>query len=255
MSKLLIYSLVVVSFLIACNKPRKRNEQASEDSLAVNRAPVAYQAKLTDQQKADGWKLLFDGKSLDGWRFYRNKVNDSWEIVDGILHLKPFNEHTENKRSDLITKDEFGRYEFALEWKVYSQSNTGIIYKTTEEFDEPYLSGPEYQILDDVGSPGKIQDWQKSGAVFGLYAPFGTNPKPVGDWNYSKLVVNGNHIEHWLNGVKVLAYELDSPEWRKLKAASKWNEAKGYGAAKKGHIDLQDHGSEAWFRNIMVRPL
>jgi len=227
-------------FITSCRTPKK------QDSLP---------AQLTEQQKAAGCKLLFDGQTLNGWRIYKNKKNDSWEVKDGTLHCKSFEDRTEKNRCDLLTNDQYGNFELTLEWKISPQGNSGIIYRATEEFEQPYWSGPEYQILDDVGYPGKIEDWQKTAANYAMNVAIGGTLRPVGEWNSAKIVANGNHVEHWLNGVKVVEYELGSDDWKKRKAAGKWKDAKGYGIAPKGYIDLQDHGNEAWFRNIVIREL
>src|SRR5262249_3895393 len=120
---------------------------------------------------------------------------------------------------------------------------------------QPYFSGPEYQAMDDAGYPGKPTDKQLTGANYDMHAAPAAKPNAVGQWNQSKLVVNGNHVEHWLNGTKVLEYELQSDDWNKRKAGSKWKDEKGYGMAKKGHIDFQDHDHEVWFRNIKIKVL
>jgi hypothetical protein len=195
--------------------------------------------------------LLFDGKTLAGWRFFKDKENNSWEVMDGTLHCKPFDGN--EKRADLITTEQYEDYELTWEWKISSQGNSGVMYKVTEEFDQPYLSGPEYQLLDDMGYPGKVEEWQKTSSNYGMHIATNAAPKPIGEWNISKIVVSGDHIEHWLNGKKVVDYELGSDDWQVRKAGSKWKEATGYGAAKKGHIALQDHGGEVWFRNIAIK--
>jgi hypothetical protein len=198
--------------------------------------------------------LLFNGKNLDGWRFFKNKENNSWEVAaDGTLHCKPFDGN--EKRANLITVDQYENFELNWEWKISAQGNSGVMFRVTEEFDEPYLSGPEYQLLDDVGYPGKIEDWQKTAADYGMHTAPDAKPKPVGEWNSSKIIVTGTHVEYWLNNIKVVEHELGSEDWKKRKASSKWNEATGYGASKKGHICLQDHGGEVWFRNIVIKPL
>lgn len=193
---------------------------------------------------------LFNGKDFSGWRFYKGRENNSWEVVDGVLHCKPFDGN--EKRADLITDKQYENFELSWEWKLPAQGNSGMMFRVTEEFDEPYLSGPEYQMLDDIGYPGKIEEWQKTGANFGMHVAEGAQPKAIGEWNESKLIVNGNHVEHWLNGKKVVTYQLSSEEWKERKAKSKWNEAAGYGAAPKGHIAIQDHGSEVWVRNVSI---
>lgn len=193
---------------------------------------------------------LFNGKDFSGWRFYKGRENNSWEVVDGVLHCKPFDGN--DKRADLITDKQYENFELSWEWKLPAQGNSGMMFHVTEEFDEPYLSGPEYQMLDDIGYPGKIEEWQKTGANYGMHVAESAEPKPIGEWNESKIIVNGNHVEHWLNGKKIVAYELGSADWKERKAKSKWNEAVGYGAATKGHIAIQDHGSEVWVRNVNV---
>ena len=198
--------------------------------------------------------LLFNSKNLDGWRFFKNKENNSWEVAaDGTLHCKPFDGN--EKRANLITIDQFENFELNWEWKISVQGNSGVMFRVTEEFDEPYLSGPEYQLLDDIGYFGKIEDWQKTAADYGMYTAPNAKPKSVGEWNTSKIVVNGNHVEYWLNNTRTVEYELGSADWKKRKAGSKWNDAVGYGVAKKGHICLQDHGGEVWFRNIVIKSL
>jgi hypothetical protein len=198
--------------------------------------------------------LLFNSKNLDGWRFFKDKENNSWEVAaDGTLHCKPFDGN--EKRANLISVDQYENFELNWEWKISPQGNSGVMFRVTEEFDEPYLSGPEYQLLDDVGYPGKTEDWQKTAADYGMHTAPDAKPKPVGEWNSSKIIANGNHVEYWLNATKVVEYEIGSEDWKKRKTTSKWNEAIGYGAAKKGHICLQDHGGEVWFKNIYIAKL
>ena len=248
-------TLTLLSFallLFACGSKRTETDSSDATAMAGESAPSN---QLTEQQKADGWKLLFDGQTMTGWRNYKNKENDSWEVVDGMLHCKKVNDSTENKRADLMTTDQYENYEFAFDWKIAPQGNSGVIYRVTEEFDVPYASGPEYQLIDDVGYPGELKAPNKTGSNYDVHEAKNKNLNPPGEWNSSKIVVNANHVEHWLNGVKVLEYELGSPDWKKRVAGSKWKDFPGYGLAKTGYIDLQDHGSEAWFRNIFIKVL
>ena len=202
----------------------------------------------------EGPKPLFDGKTLTGWRTYQNKVANSWQVKDGILSNKG-NKDTSTKHADLITEKEFENFELVLDWKIAPQANSGILYMVTEEFGSSYLSGPEYQLLDDQGYPEKIEDWQKTGANYAMDPPLMDATKPAGEWNHTKIIVNRGHVEHWLNGKKVVEYELWTDTWKQHKANGKWKDAKGYGLAKKGHIALQDHGGEAGFKNIMIKEL
>lgn len=237
----------LVMLAIACSPPAK--EVATEEVASPN--------TLTDQQKAEGWQLLFDGQTTNGWRIFKGYPNDSWEVADGALHCKPprEGEGAANQRSDIMTENQYANFELMLEWKISKSGNSGIMYRVTEEFEQPYYSGPEYQVLDNEGYPGPLQPAQFAGASYDMYVAEPSSTKPVGEWNQVKIVVNGNHVEHWLNGTRVVEYELGSEDWLTRKNASKWKDAPGYGMAAKGHIDLQDHGNEVWYRNIMIKPL
>lgn len=251
--------LIFIAAIAAACGGKEHKEKASESTAP---APTAVETpalpQLTDQQKAEGWKLLFDGKSTDGWQIFKARKNNTWEVKDGTLHAIALNESVKgvgDERSDIMTTGEYSDFELAFDWKIAAEGNSGVIYRATEEFDQPYYSGPEYQVIDDKGYPGKLKDSQLSGADYDMYATTNAEPKAVGEWNSAKIVAKGNHIEHWLNGKKVVEYEIGSADWTKRKKESKWNNAKGYGVAKKGHLDFQDHGSEVWYRNIMIHEI
>ncbi len=197
---------------------------------------------------------LFDGSTLTGWRTYQNKPADSWSAKEGILSNKG-NKDPNTKHADLITEKQFENFELSLEWKIAPQANSGILYMVTEEFPSSYHSGPEYQLLDDKGYPTKIEAWQKTGANYAMDPPLVDATKPAGEWNHTVIIVNRGHVEHWLNGKKVVEYELGSESWKAHKATGKWKEYKGYGLSRKGHIAIQDHGGEAWFRNMTIKEL
>jgi hypothetical protein len=245
--------LILMISIIAC-KPKQTDSLDASDSIAVESSVVTAINQLTEEEKTAGWKLLFDGQSLNGWKFYKNKPNDSWEVIDGTLHCKPFADEKENNRADIMTIDQYENFELAFDWKIGEQGNSGVMFRVIEEYDQPYLSGPEYQVMD-MNAPGDVKDVHKTGANYDMHAAVAAVPNPTGEWNESRLLVNGNHVEHWLNGVKVSEYELNSDDWKKRKEASKWKDAAGYGASKKGHIDFQDHNQEAWFRNIKIKTL
>jgi len=245
------YSFILLCLLLAtaCNKNKNQHETiAGIDTLKRTN-------DLTETQAKEGWINLFNGTSLDGWKFFKDKENNSWEVVDGTLHCKPFGEGAENKRSDLMTIDQYENFEITFDWKISAQGNSGIMFHVTEEFNEPYESGPEYQILDDTGYPGEVKDVHLTGANYDMQATTNTSVNPVEEWNTGKIIVNNKVVEHWLNGEKILTYELGSAEWQKRKLESKWKDFPGYGMAGKGHIDLQDHGNEVWFRNLFIKPL
>ncbi len=210
---------------------------------------------LTKTEKKEGWKLLFDGKTMNGWRVYQNKTATSWEVANGELHARGSVTDKTDKRSDIITTDQYDNFELSIDWKISKQGNSGIMYHVTEEFDAAYKSGPEYQIIDDIGFPEHLEEWQKTGADYAMHLTTSRPTKPVGEYNHTVIKVNGTHVEHWLNGVKIVEFEAWTPEWNALKAKGKWKDAPGYGLAKKGYIALQDHGSEVWFKNIKLRKL
>ena len=205
--------------------------------------------QLTPAELQAGWELLFDGHSADQWRGYRQKsVPPGWQVVDGTLtRLAP--------AGDIITKKEYRNFELALEWKIAPGGNSGIMYRVTEAADQTYETGPEMQVLDDARHPDGKSRLTSAGACYGLYPSPAGVVKPAGEWNAVRIVVNGNHVEHWLNGVKVVEYELGSPDWVARVAGSKFHQWPGFGKAARGHIALQDHESVVAYRNIRIREL
>ena len=210
---------------------------------------------LSAAEKKEGWQLLFDGKTLNGWRMYQNKPADCWGVKNGEIYCKGSETDKSDLRGDLVTSDQFENYELSIDWKIAPGGNSGIMYHVKEDAPAAYLTGPEYQLIDDEGYPDKLEDWQKTGADYAMYTPTVKATRPPGQYNTTRIVVKGAHREHWLNGVKVLEFEAWTPEWNKRKAEGKWKDTPGYGIAKKGHICLQDHGSGVWFKNIKLKPL
>jgi hypothetical protein len=211
--------------------------------------------QLTADEKKAGWKLLFDGKSLNGWRMYQSKPADCWGVKDGELYCKGSATDKSDLRADIITKNKYKNFELSVEWKIAPEGNSGIMYHVTENEHAAYESGPEYQLIDDEGFPQKLEDWQKTASDYAMYTAVSRPTKPVGEYNVTKIVVNGTHREHWLNGVKVVEFEAWSDDWNERKAKGKWKDTPAYGMAKEGYICLQDHGSGVWFKNIKIREL
>jgi hypothetical protein len=214
-------------------------------------------------QEGDGWRPLFDGKTTAGWRGYRqDRLPDGWKVVDGTLTLVgrqslPRRSAPESQRApiDIITVGQFDDFELTLQWKIAPGGNSGIFYRVTEDDEVMWHTAPEMQVIDDVGYKGPLKPEQKSGANYDLHPPVRDATRPAGSWNDTRLLVKGNHVEHWLNGVKVVEYELGSADWERRVKASKFNEYPRYGRARRGHIGLQDHGDEVAYRNIRVRKL
>lgn len=204
---------------------------------------------LTPAEQAAGWRLLFDGRTAHDWRGFKQAgMPDGWKTVDGALTRVAAG-------GDIITRDQFANFELALEWRVASGGNSGVMYRVTEQADASYETGPEMQFLDDARHPDGKSRLTSAGAVYGLYPSPEGAVKPAGQWNAARIVVQGSHVEHWLNGVKTADYELLSPDWEARVAASKFNQWPGYGRAARGHIALQDHGDLVSFRNIKIRNL
>ena len=243
--KNLILTLMCAGLVFACAP--KQETATTEETTA---GPVNV---LTEEEKAGGWVLLFDGQTMNGWRSFKNADIDCWDIQDNALHCKGAMDA--DKRGDILTTEQYENFELVFDWKISPGGNSGVMYRAIEEFDAPYYSGPEYQVIDDAGYKGELTELQKAGANYDMHVAENKTTAPIGEWNTSKIVVNGNHCEHWLNGTKVLEYEFGSEDWNTRKQASKWKDAAGYGMTPKGHIDLQDHGHEVWYRNIKIKTL
>jgi len=222
--------------------------------MAANSAVPAVEPSspntLTSAQRADGWRLLFDGRTTDGWRGYKEaNVPSGWHVEDGTL-----TKSTETE--DIISKDQFGDFELAFEWKIGPGGNSGVFYRGTEEYDHIYWSAPEYQLLDDSLAPDGTSRLTAAGSDYGLYPSPAGVVKHANEWNSSLIVVQGARVQHWMNGRKLLEYELWSPEWEAKVKASKFKEWPNYGRAKKGYLAIQgDHPGPLALRNIRIRVL
>jgi len=204
---------------------------------------------LTDAERAAGWRLLFEGQSLDGWRRYDGEpMTGGWVVEDGTLA------HVGGGR-DIITADDFGDFELRLEWMVEPGGNSGVFYRAALGEERIYHSAPEMQILDDERHQDGRDPLTSAGANYGLHAAPRGVVKPAEQWNTARVIVHDDQVEHWLNGTKVVEYELGSAEWKRLVAGSKFAEWPAYGQADRGHIGLQDHGDRVWYRNIKIREI
>lgn len=216
-----------------------------------------YLVKVSPPVKKGGWIVLFDGKSLNGWHLF-NKTGkiENWTVEDGALVCHGFK--GPSGAGDLVSDRQFENFELSWEWKVDKGSNSGVFYHIVEgaKFKRASETAPEYQIIDDVGFPAKLEEWQKTGADYAMYTPGNKKKlKPVGEWNISKIIFNKGHVEHWLNGKKILEFEAWSTGWNKLKTEGKWKDYPEYGSAKTGAIGFQDHGNKAYFKNIKIREI
>ena len=220
------------------------NTSGSSGSSASGATP------LTAEQRAAGWRSLFDGTSTAAWRGFRQQAMPAgWQIVDGVLTKT-------GVVGDIITRDQFGDFELALDWKLSPGGNAGLFYRGTEDYDHIYWSAPEYQLLDDAGHPDGQSRLTSAGADYALYPSPAGVVKPADQWNSTLIVVKGNTVQHWMNGQKLLEYELGSPDWLAKVKASKFAEYPKYGTAARGYIGIQgDHDGTLSLRNIRIREL
>ncbi len=202
---------------------------------------------LTAQEAKEGWKLLFDGKTLDGWRVYKRQDTRGWTVKDGTIYLeKPGS-------GDLMTREKYGNFELLVDWKIETGNNSGIIYRVCEEGGQTYESGPEMQVMKQKA--GDKLGKNSGGSLYDVYAPSANPFRPGDQWNTFKIVANGKHLEQWVNGVKVVECDIGSDDWKERVAKSKWKNVKLYASQPAGHIALQDHGSKIAFRNLKIRVL
>ena len=208
---------------------------------------------LSRAEDSSGWKLLFDGRTTNGWRGYkRQDVPDNWSVADGVLQVAA------GKSGDIITRDQYHNFDLMLDWKIAPGGNSGVMYRSLETEDYIWRTALEMQILDDARHSDGKDPLTSAGSMFAVYpAPRGI-VKPAGEWNTARLLVQGNHVEHWLNGTKLLEYELGSEDFKARVAASKFKTMPNFGKAATGYIGLQAHGGpndHVEFRNIKIRVL
>src|SRR5215213_2218670 len=211
---------------------------------------------LTAAEKSAGWTLLFDGRSLDGWRGYKkaDAAGVRWKVEDGSLALPADNGRDTHGQRDIISKDTFEQFELVFDWRIAPGGNSGVKYFILEDLDSAI--GHEYQVIDDERHPdAKIGPHRQTAALYDVLPAADRPIKPAGEWNTSRVVVHGTTVEHWLNGTKVLTYTLDSPALREAIAKSKFKDVDRFGKPQNGLILLQDHGDAVCYRNVKVRAL
>ena len=215
---------------------------------------------LTAEEKNEGWKLLFDGKTLRGWRNYKsNNIGTAWKIRNDALFLD-----TSNKSNgkligggDIVSEVEYENFELSLEWKIQDCGNSGVMFNVQEGADdeEAWNTGPEMQVLDNRCHPDAKIIKHRAGDLYDLISSSKETVKPAGEWNEAKIVSNKGHYEFWLNGVKTVEFTMHTTEWKHLVSGSKFSSNADFGTFRKGHIALQDHGDQVWYRNIKIKEL
>lgn len=223
-----------------------------------NNANDAMLNKLTPAEIKKGWKLLFDGSTLTGWKTYnRTDMATSWGVKDGAIYLDAKKGRSEVAKGDLVTLEDYDDFEFSVEWKISDCGNSGIMYRIVEDpkYKQPYLTGPEMQVLDNKCHPDAKIITHRSGDFYDVMASKTENVKPAGEWNSVKIIMKGYKLEQWQNGVRQIKLTLGSDEINAIVEKSKWKNQKDWGKALIGKIGLQDHGDAVWFRNIKIRSL
>lgn len=223
--------------------------------------------QLTKIEKKEGWELLFNGKSLKGWRgFGLKKAPEGWVVEEGTIKILPKTDWPRQEDgqpilgADLITVETYENFELIWDWKIGPGGNSGLKYNVSEELSVMYppkgcALGFEYQMMDDAGLKGRSMN-NSTGALYDLVPPSEDKLlKPVGQYNTSRILFSGSQVEHWLNGKKVLEYNLDNDSFESVVQQSKFKDIPGFANKQKGHIVLQDHAEEAWFKNIKIRKL
>ena len=198
----------------------------------------------------DVTEVVFGGKSMDNFRGYKKEaIGGGWKVEDGTLHFDG------SGGGDIITKKEYGSFELTFDWKISEAGNSGVMYRVKQGDKYPFFTGVEYQILDnDKHRDGKKRE-TSAAAMYALYPPGDAKPRTVGEWNSSKIVSNGDKVEHWLNGEKVVAVEIGGEKWKEKIAASKFAKWEKFGKSKRGHIAFQDHGDKVWYRDIKIKAM
>ncbi len=198
------------------------------------------------------WIILFDGTSTDAWRGFQRSdfPTGGWQVENGSLKTV-----VRGDQCDIITKSKFKDFELEVEWRTSPGGNSGIFYRVTEDYPAVWQSAPEMQVLDDSLHNDSKDPKTSAGSLYALIAPTNKVLLPAGEYNKAKILVQGNHVEHWLNGNKILEYEFGSDELQSLIAESKFKDFTGFAKAREGYIALQHHGEEVWYRNVRIRPL
>ena len=222
--------------------------KAREGKVLV-RPPLPPRNQLSDAEKKDGWKLLFDGQTINGWHNFKKKGPvEGWKAIDGALVRF-------GQGGDLVTDESFDNFELKLEWRISPAGNSGVMFRVSEDEDYPWRTGAEMQVLDNAEHPDGRNPKTSAGSNYALIAPPRDVTKPIGLFNEARIICNGAHVEYWLNGLKTAVYEINSPEWKAMVAASKFKDMPRYGQNKTGVIALQDHGDRVWYRNVKIRKL
>ncbi|MCE7993615.1 MAG: DUF1080 domain-containing protein [Roseivirga sp.] len=241
MKRHIIPSLLILSLLAmaACG-----GDKSKEKESLAQKAPPAR------------WINLFNGKDFEGWQMFgKREISSQWKVEDGLIKCNSDSSFQSAGQQSLVTIEQYGDFELQLEFRITENGNSGIMYHVSQapEYKTDYETGPEFQILDDNQDPNRPNN-KRLASNYDVYAPIDNKPfKGINEWNLARIIYNKGHVEHWLNGTKVLEFEEGSDDWKQRVANSKWATMPDYAKFKIGHISLQDHGDEVWYRNVKIR--
>jgi hypothetical protein len=240
-----IIPIVLLYFFFVGCKSSKTNSSKMESAQTNMAQPVVQ----------DGWQILFDGKTTNGWHTYgKSLVGEAWKVADGALYL----DNTNKDGGDIVTNDEYGNFDLKLEWKISKNGNSGVIINIHEDvakYNQVWKTGPEIQVLDNDGHPdGKIIK-HRAGDLYDLIKSSSEPVKPVGEWNEVEIISNNSKLQIFVNGTNVVTTTMWDDTWRQLIAGSKFKDMPDFGTFKSGKIALQDHGNAVWYRNIKIKKL
>lgn len=211
--------------------------------------------ELTSKEKKDGWQLLFDGKTTSGWHNYlQNFIGAAWGVSDGVLQLDP---NQKEGQGDIVSDKEYENFELQIDWNIAEEGNSGIMFVVHEDkaYKYTFMTGPEYQLLDDKKAEDNKQPNHLAGSLYDLITPTKASENPAGQWNHTVIRLQNGELTFWLNGVQTVKTHMWDDNWKELVSKSKFKDWKGFAAFHKGHIALQDHGHHIMFRNIKIKEL
>ena len=246
-----ILFLIMMAIIISCGQSNNNDPKSLVAEIEKNHDPNT----LTKSEKKNGWQLLFDGKTTNGWHGYNLKVfPDCWTIEDGAFTM---NSKGGGEDQDIITDKKYRNFALSLEYKLTRAANSGIIFQVEEDtiYKFPYETGPEFQIIDHENYSDPLEDWQINGANYAMYPPMVKPFKPVGEWNQLLLVVKDDVVTQILNGEVVVKYVKNSEDWKKLRNSGKWSAFPDWGKYDEGFISLQNHGTKVWYRSIKLKEI
>jgi hypothetical protein len=267
--KLVVLAISVAIFTGCNSSESEKDAAASPDSTSSTSAkpesmPVSdtdtTDNSLTAAEQADGFKLLFDGKSKNGFHIFNNAADGSaWKVVDGSLHLDP-KESKDGQTTgggDMLTADEYGNFHLKLDWKVDTAGNSGILQyvKEDKKYERSYHTGMEMQVLDNAKHPDAKIIKHRAGDLYDLVTSSPETVKPALEWNHVEIISRVGNLEYFLNGTKVMTTTLWNENWKKMIANSKFKKWSDFGTFKTGRIGLQDHGNRVWYKNIKIKAL